>query len=433
VMWGGGLQEYQKYYSLAADYIAAKSDNIGVYKTIKAHHGAKIGAGDNTVKDEIPGEMSSRYPTINQQIDSLSSISDAAEIDLVLLDGGANDIPITDVMLLTAPKELQQKRQQLIQKTRQYCFDDMVNLLRKVVAQYPKAKVIVTGYYHIFSAESRLNSLSALYLAISDGEIFPIDTPEETSFKLTVLCETWVSESNKNLSAAVKSVNDNLSGEPRIFFVNPETTPRNAAHAPESFLWEPDTFGGPQDPMWEAIRKQQREEHKARLESEHATWGNGYKITKRNSSYHPNPAGAQRYFEKMRPVLDLTSKARRVALRSNSGHYLCAEGGGNGALVANQITIGSWETFELIDLGNSQVALRSVNSFYVCADGGGGANVTVNRMRIGAWETFTLVPQGPGFAFKASNGRYLSATSGGGSTVVASASQVTVAEIFRIL
>jgi lysophospholipase L1-like esterase len=433
VMWGGGLHEYQKYYSLATDYVATKLNNIGVYKTIKAHHGAKIGVGNMIVKAELPGELSSRYPTITQQVDSLNGIPDAADIDLVLLDGGANDLPITDVMLKTSPSELAVKTQDLISQTHQYCFNDMVTLLQKVIAQYPKATVIVTGYYHIFSAESDLNSLSAMYLALCDGEPLPLDPPAVTCQKLSALCNVWVTESNQNLLAAVTNINNSLSGEPRVFFVNPDTTPSNAAHAPQSLLWEPDTLGGPQDPLWETVRKPQREANKARLESEPGSWGNGYTMSKRNSSYHPNPAGALRYFEKMQPVLDLVTNAKRIALRAGSGHYLCAEGGGNSTLVADRTNLSPWETFNLIDLGNSKVALKSVNGFYVSANNGGGSNVTVTPQRVGPWETFTLVPQATGFAFKTNNGQYLSATSGGGSSVVGTALAVTGSEVFRMV
>ncbi|HKR11389.1 MAG TPA: hypothetical protein VJT15_04990 [Pyrinomonadaceae bacterium] len=435
VMWGGGLPEHLKYYSLAGDYVSSKMENARVYKTIKAHHGAKIGRGDNTIKGEMPGELSSRWPTILQQVDSLSSLPDATEIDMVLVNGGANDLPITDVMMTSKPSQLDADKETLRQRVHQYCFDDMAFMLQKILAQYPKAKVIVTGYYHIVSEQSDQSFGQKLILALIDDPTKPLwqDTIADTHNKSIALSNVWVVEANKNLLAAVQSVNNSLPGDPRVFFVNPETTPSNAAHAPESILWEPDGFGGPQDPMWKGGREQQRDANASRLKSEPSSLMDGYFITKRNSSYHPNPAGAQRYFEKMRPVLDLTTKARRVALRSSTGHYLCAEGGGNGALVADRTAIGPWETFELIDLGNNEAALRSVNGLYVCAENGGGQNVSVNRQRIGAWETFTLVPQGSGFVFKTNSGNYLSASGGGGGSVVANPTQITGAEVFRVL
>jgi lysophospholipase L1-like esterase len=435
VMWGGGLPEHLKYYSLAATYVSSKMENAGVYKTIKAHHGAKIGRGDNTVKGEMPGEMSSRWPTILQQVGSLSSLPDAAEIDLVLVNGGANDLPITDVMMKSKPSQLENDKATLRIRTHQYCFDDMVFMLQKIVGQFPKAKVIVTGYYHIVSEESNQSFAQQLILALIDDPTKPLwqDTVADTHNKSIALSNVWVEEANKNLSAAVQSINNSLPGDPRVFFVSPETAPRNAAHGPESFLWEPDGLGGPTDPMWKGGREQERDANEARLKSEPSTLMDGYFITQRNSAYHPNPAGAQRYFEKLQPVLDLQTKAKRVALRCSTGHYLCAEGGGNGALVADRLALGPWETFELIDLGNSLAALKSVSGLYVCAENGGGQNISVNRGRLAGWETFTIVPQGPGFAFKTLSGHYLSATSGGGSSVVASATQLTGAETFRIL
>ena len=154
-------------------------------------------------------------------------------------------------------------------------------------------------------------------------------------------------------------------------------------------------------------------------------------MVKANSSYHPNPAGAQRYFQKMKPVLDLATKVTRVAIRANNGRYLCAEGGGNSILIGDRMAIGAWETFELVDLGNSQVALKSINGLYVCAENGGGSTISVNRWRIRSWETFTLISQSSGKAFKTLNGNYLSI--GSNNSVVASATQILTGEIFYIL
>ncbi len=432
VMWGGGLWEHEKYYSLAAEFVTSRMENVRVYRTVKAHHGAKIGRGDNTTKGEMNGEISSRWPTILQQVDALSSIPDAAEVDLILIDGGANDLPITGVMLESDSTKLAAVKQQLIADTRRYCFDDMIFMLQKVISQFPKAKVIVTGYYHIVSEQSSLDFLQKMVLTIwEDVSDFPLwgNTWETTRQKVVTLSNTWVVESNKNLSQAVKSVNDGIVGDPRVFFVNPETTPDQAAHAPNSLLWEPDSLGGPSDPMWKGGRQQERDANEARIKNE----GN-YFMVKANSSYHPNPAGAQRYFEKMKPILESAAKSKRVAIQAGNGRFLCAEGGGNSTLVADRLALGPWETFDMIELGNNQVALKSVNGLYVCAENGGGSVVSVNRPRRGAWETFTLVAQQSGFAFKTSAGNYLTVPGGtGGSQVSATATQVSGGEIFQVL
>jgi lysophospholipase L1-like esterase len=436
VMWGGGLPERLKFYSLAADYVSAKMENVMVYSTIKAHHGAKIGRNNTIVKDEMNGEMSSRWPTILQQVETLSTMPNADEVDLIIITGGANDLPITDVMLLSDSSNLETEKDNLRTNTRQYCFDDMVFMLQKVVSQFPKAKVIVTGYFHIFSEESNPDFVKKLLLAaIEDVTSLPIwsNSVADTQRKIVALSNVWVTESNKNLAEAVKAINNSIMSEPRVFFVNPDTLPVNAAHAPNSLLWEPDMLGGPTDPMWKGGRQQQRDLNEARLKSEGSTLLNGHFMTKANSSYHPNPAGAQRYFQKMKPVLDLAAQATRVAIRANNGRYICAEGGGNGTLTGDRVTIGAWETFEMMDLGSNRVALKSVNGMYVCADNGGGTTVLVNRWRIGAWETFKLVPQATGVAFQTADGHYLSVPMGATNVVTAGATQVLAGEIFTIL
>ena len=88
--------------------------------------------------------------------------------------------------------------------------------------------------------------------------------------------------------------------------------------------------------------------------------------------------------------------ACKVSLRSSNGKFICAEGGGGGAVVANRGALGAWETFTLHDLngGNlvdgNKVTLQAANGKYVCAEGGGGGAVVANRGAVGAWETFTF-------------------------------------------
>jgi hypothetical protein len=130
----------------------------------------------------------------------------------------------------------------------------------------------------------------------------------------------------------------------------------------------------------------------------------------------------------------------------DSGLYVVAEGGGNGAVNADRSSPGPWETFGLIDqndgslqsgdfvhiqtnayyyfsatycggydlnatgsfagyyenfriwkvggsgtIGNGDhVALQTLCGYYVVAEGGGGGAVNANRTSIGGWETFII-------------------------------------------
>ncbi|MDD4650794.1 MAG: metallophosphoesterase [Methanothrix sp.] len=123
-----------------------------------------------------------------------------------------------------------------------------------------------------------------------------------------------------------------------------------------------------------------------------------------------------------------------IALRASNSQYVCAEGSGGGAVVANRNAIGSWEEFELIDLSNNNVALQACNGQYLCAEGGGGGAVVANRNAVGAWETFRLIDRGNGyFALQAANGQYICAEGGGGDGMVANRNAIGAWETFRFL
>lgn len=412
VMWGGGLYEHEKFYKLSTDYAVWKLESIGSYITVKAHHGAPIGAANTTVKPEIPGEMSTLWPTISQQVDSLANISDAAHVDLIFVDGGANDLPITEFMLRSTPSQLASKSAELKVLTKTYCYDDMKVLLQKLASSFVNANIIVTGYYHIFSADSDMSNLLAIFAGLTDGEPLPLDPPSATKNKFATLSDLWVAESNVQLAAAVNDVNASLSTDPRIYFVDPKTNPSNAAHAPNSLLWEPDiaSLGGPTDPIWQVSRMTDRETHKSRLQAEPSATGDRYSITKKNSSYHPNAAGALNYFNHIKPVIDGFKTSRRVALRAFNNRYVCAEGGGGGILVGDRPALGPWEAFHIVELGNNTIALRSETGAYVSAVNGGGGPVLVNATKLGPSETFVQAPVGSSqdlVSFATSSGKFL--------------------------
>ncbi|MDD4650792.1 MAG: C25 family cysteine peptidase [Methanothrix sp.] len=124
----------------------------------------------------------------------------------------------------------------------------------------------------------------------------------------------------------------------------------------------------------------------------------------------------------------------KIAIQASNGQYVCAEGSGGGAVVANRNSIGSWETFTLINRGNDNIALQAANGQYVCAEGSGGGAVVANRNAIGSWETFKLVDKGNGYyALNAANGQYVCAEGSGGGSVVANRNAIGSWEKFRFL
>ena len=136
-----------------------------------------------------------------------------------------------------------------------------------------------------------------------------------------------------------------------------------------------------------------------------------------------------------------------IHLKANNNQYVCAEGGGGQAVVANRIQALQWETFALIDPNGGQlisgdaVMLRVYNGKYVCAEGGGGQEVVANRDIPNIWETFTLMhaDQSSGqimdsqqIVLRAYNGQYVRAENGGGREVVASSNGIGPWETFTI-
>jgi hypothetical protein len=87
-----------------------------------------------------------------------------------------------------------------------------------------------------------------------------------------------------------------------------------------------------------------------------------------------------------------------VTLQTMSGWYLQAVSGGGGAFLA--IGGGPWshETFRIVLLSGwgrriedgDVIALRSDSGFYVVAEGGGGDIVNCDRVAVGPWEQWRI-------------------------------------------
>ena len=139
--------------------------------------------------------------------------------------------------------------------------------------------------------------------------------------------------------------------------------------------------------------------------------------------------------EGIRAIYGGTGSLTNIALKAGNGQYIVAEGGGGGAVYADRNAIGGWETFELVDQGNSRYALKANNGQYLVAEGGGGGAVYADRNAIGGWETFEFVDLGSNttVAIKANNGQYLQAESGGGGVVNAGGNAIGSWETFELV
>jgi hypothetical protein len=241
IPWGQGLLEAEKYDFLVAKALGPSHPEGITLEPRRAHSGAVIGAfganGGIPVTGEVPGSL----PTIIEQCDGFS---DSAEtVDLVLLDGGINDVGVSTILnpLAIIPS--------LSARTTRACHDGMLALLKTVSAKFtkPTCKVIVTGYYTIISELSDplgVRKLLSLY-GIAPPEF--VETEEHFFDPIVDRCKTFFDHSTVELQRAIVDARD-----PRITFVPTGFTDENAVFVSgTSLLWGLDIDDDlkPEDPV----------------------------------------------------------------------------------------------------------------------------------------------------------------------------------------
>ena len=232
VAWGQGLQPEHKFLSLVKDSLGVKEC------TVLAHSGAIIGVGATKKGQELDGEVPSSYPTILRQCDSF--MGDPDEVDLILLNGGINDIGVRTIL---NPFTDATRLQDLIT---QHCHLGMKALLGKVLDIFtkPTLQIVVTSYFPILSKLSDPGlwktfclmhglSLEALedlpnLLGLGSFDVFA---------KIISNCDLFFQHSSHALKQAVLEANQSMNGNVRIFFAQPPFTEANAALAPNHWLW----------------------------------------------------------------------------------------------------------------------------------------------------------------------------------------------------
>jgi beta-glucosidase/6-phospho-beta-glucosidase/beta-galactosidase/lysophospholipase L1-like esterase len=295
VLWGQGLQENQKIHTLVKQAIQQREGNIGVYSELLAHSGATIGISDNDVEDtqrlpSLDGEVPTNYPTILQQCDDFNNKPET--VDLIIVNGGINDVNARRIL---NPLNSEAFLRGLAEK---HCHQHMKTLLERITNKFKKAKVIVTGYYPMISEDSDLLLLEAFLIgiglevaSITGGIIGAVIGPAMKS-AIAANCQFFAEQSEMKLQAAVDDVNSSLINstlepEARVFLAVPDFDKKNAALAPEPWLYAINLDFSSQDNLVAGGRKTACEQA-----------GSGrtdVEICKRASIGHPNAVGAEKY------------------------------------------------------------------------------------------------------------------------------------------
>ncbi len=283
LLWGQGLRPEQKMTSLANQTLASGTAEC----IMLAHSGAVIGEGLNPPRSPFPSdifrEVPQPYPTIHQQAEDLTNRPDT--IDLVLINGGSNDVGFTYILNpLTDLEEL---------KTLTHLFfhQHLARLLRAVAARCPNAKIIVVGQYPVLSRWSEIGLVDLFLrgLFVHPGgtgglnDLFAALGLTQLSVKDRVvdLSILFWRESNLAIQAAVNEL-----GSPRIKMAIAPVTEEHAALTQDPWLWGLTHLLEPQDPMEQARRVpcDQSTQNPFRRFACH-----------RASAGHPNVEGARRF------------------------------------------------------------------------------------------------------------------------------------------
>ena len=235
VAWGQGLLPPHKFSSLVARALGSAGTQIEVF----AHSGAVIGVNRSSIAGPPDSEIPFSYPTILAQC---AGFNDHPEtVDLVLVDGGINDVNVRNILdPLTSFAALGDR-------TQLHCYYDMKELLTAVVAKFtnPNTKIVVTGYFPILSLKSEFLRIIPL-LQVHGIAMPPHFYPDPLLKKVVSLCLQFWNDSGMYLGRAVQEVNAATGGN-RLRFAAAQFTDNNAVFAGDPWLWGVNFDLSPQD------------------------------------------------------------------------------------------------------------------------------------------------------------------------------------------
>jgi hypothetical protein len=149
ILWGQGLKaEHKTWYHVKL--WLEKNTGRRVVERIEAHSGAVIERSSLTDNlTSTNGEVNLGLPTINDELEKAGRFySDPSQVDLVLVSGCGNDVGLQNLLNVSRTSEVDDM-------TNAKCGKPVESLLRRIATTFPAARIIVTGYYPFFSAETR--------------------------------------------------------------------------------------------------------------------------------------------------------------------------------------------------------------------------------------------------------------------------------------
>jgi hypothetical protein len=319
LIFGQGLLEKDKIYTHVAEWLRTSAPGLPreVHLKTKAHSGSTLKFHANEVeafrkagRDETfsyKPEVNVSFPSTWKQLEVAAAeyrASGKSGADLILLSTCITDISVAKVLDPKGDDEL------LRRETKQFCHDDMLELLNHAARLHPQSTIAVIGYFPMISPKSKGKRLFNGWLEARDTSRpmkWLMNNPitrklffQKIGNRAIERSRLWFEESNKQLASAIGDFN-RQAGRTRAVFVRSPLTEDNSVEAPNTMLFRMGKNGVPEDPMF-----QERKAHcnQALAELKRST-GLDYPIRfcEVAGVGHPNPTGARKYAEAIQTAL----------------------------------------------------------------------------------------------------------------------------------
>jgi lysophospholipase L1-like esterase len=263
VAWGQGLRKDQKMQALLSKRLFIQN-GFEASVLSYAHSGATIGFSNGTPAPAVnvptwwPREIPRSNPTLYEQCLQVGRDHPDRRFDVILLAGGINDVAVNTIFdPATSPATIQQR-------SHQYCQLDMSSFLgwmrSTYVAANPHVRILVLGYYSIFSEQSQLPSVFDILKALAIETIAPPHVSAENALAFTPnglsLRDTLIRNSiafrdasRSDLEGAVYIANSAGSGS-NFYFVDPMIADDEAMYTRNALIWGLNGDEKPEDPLY---------------------------------------------------------------------------------------------------------------------------------------------------------------------------------------
>jgi lysophospholipase L1-like esterase len=239
IMWGEGLPEADKFSTQVQNWLVRQLSPRPVTRQVRAHAGAVIRPDPGDGMAPLPGEIGSSFPSITAQV-ALVPPSERLATDLVLVDGGINDVGVLETIINPS---LPSGAAAVRSLTRERVTTPMRDLLALLGPRFPRAQVLVTGYYPIVSPQTPLSEIFNAIRTVDPAQAAACQPADLCTLLLASVRATlagqstaWGEESTTSLQSAVEQANQAL-GTSRFHFVPITLGPEHAYGTADSDLW----------------------------------------------------------------------------------------------------------------------------------------------------------------------------------------------------